>query len=62
MKHRPTAANSTRIATLTTTMTVSQRPMSVAPKALTSVSTRTGTTARDFSNNGDGVVVTKVAA
>src|SRR3954470_21840347 len=39
MNHRPTAANSTRIATLITTITVSERPMNLAPRALTTVST-----------------------
>ena len=62
MNHRPTAANSTRIATLITTITVSERPMNLAPRALTTVSRTTTTTASDFSNSGDGVVVTKVAA
>ncbi len=60
--HSPTAANSTRIATLMATMSVSERPISFAPKALTTVSSTTEPTASDFSNSGDGVVVKKVAA
>ena len=62
MNHKPTAAKSTRIATLTATMMVSQRPISRAPKALTNVSSTTEATASDFSNSADGAVVTKVAA
>ena len=62
MNQTPTAANSTRIATLAATMTVSERPMSRAPKALTAVSSTTTATASDFSSSADGVRVTKVAA
>ena len=45
-----------------TTITVSERPMNLAPRALTTVSRTTTATAKDLSNSGDGVVVTKVAA
>ena len=62
MNHKPTAENSTRIATLMATMTVSERPMNLAPKALTTVSSTTEPTARDFTNKGECAVVTKVAA
>ena len=36
--------------------------MSLAPKALTTVSSTTAPTASDFTSSGEGVVVTKVAA
>ena len=62
MNHKPTAANSTRMASFTATITVSQRPMRPAPSALISASTTTAAMASDFSNTGDGVVVTNVAA
>jgi hypothetical protein len=58
----PTAANTTRMATLIATISVSERPISLAPKALTSVRTTTDATASDFSSSGDGVAVTNVAA
>ncbi len=60
--HRPAPANTTRIATLIATMTVSQRPIARAPNALTTVSTSTAPSASDFTSSGDGVVVMKVAA
>ena len=62
MNQTPTAANSTRIATLTATITVSERPMALAPKALSSVSATTAATARDFTSTGDDGVDVKVAA
>ncbi len=62
MKNNPTAANSTRIATLMATISVSDRPIIFAPNALTIVSSRTEPTASDFTSSGDGVVVKKVAA
>ena len=56
------AANSARIATLTATMMVSPRPINLAPKAFTTVSSTTDETASDLSNNVEGVSVIKVAA
>ncbi len=53
MNHRPTAANSTRIATLTATMNVSERPIARAPNAFTTVSTSTAPTASDFTSSGE---------
>ena len=62
MNHRPTAANSTRIATLITTITVSERPISRAPNALIRVSSTTAPTASDVTSTGACALVTKVAA
>jgi hypothetical protein len=47
---------------LIATISVSERPISLAPKALTSVRTTTDATASDLSSSGDGIAVTKVAA
>src|SRR5262245_45153791 len=59
--HNPTPANSAKIATLIATITVSDRPISFAPKAFTSVSSNTDPTASDFTSSIDGLVVKNVA-
>ncbi len=51
-----------RIATLTATMNVSERPIARAPKALITVKSSTAASASDFTSIGEGVVVMKVAA
>ena len=58
----PTAANSSKIANLMATITVSDRPIAFAPSALTTVSKSTAPIASDFTSHGAGVVVMNVAA